>query len=134
MSQENVEVVRREYDALAARDWTAIAKLWHPDIELEQDPSEPGAGIYRGHQEITQFFDTWAELYSTYRVEAEEIVDAEDQVVVAERFAGKGPKGRQLGRMDRGEALSRHQLQGRKDLASEGVSDSGGGPRSRWAI
>jgi ketosteroid isomerase-like protein len=44
MSQENVEVVRREYDALAARDWTTIAKLWHRDIELEADPSAPGAG------------------------------------------------------------------------------------------
>ena len=69
MSQANIEIVRREYDALAARDWTAIAKLWHPEIELETDPSAPGAGTYRGHDEITKFFDTWAEPYSAYRVE-----------------------------------------------------------------
>jgi ketosteroid isomerase-like protein len=86
-------VVRREYVALAARDWAAIAKLWHPDIELEADPSAPGAGTYRGHEEITQFFDTWAEPYLTYRVEAEEIIDAGNQVVVIERYAGKGLKG-----------------------------------------
>ena len=93
MSEENVEVVRREYDALAARDWTAVAKLWHPDIELEADPTAPDAGTYRGHEEITQFFDTWAEPYLTYRVEADEIIDAGNQVVAIERFAGKGLKG-----------------------------------------
>ena len=93
MSQENVELVRREYDALAARDWTAIAALWHPEIELETDSSAPGAGIYRGRDAITEFFDTWAEPYSAYRVELLEIIDAGNQVVATERFAGRGLKG-----------------------------------------
>jgi ketosteroid isomerase-like protein len=93
MSEENVAVVRREYEAMAARDWTAIAAIWHPDIELEASPYAPGAGTYRGRDEITQFYDTWAEPYSTYRVEAEEIIDAGNQVVAVERFAGKGLKG-----------------------------------------
>ena len=90
MSEENVELVRREYGALAARDWTAIAEIWHPEIELEAD--EPGRGIYRGAEEITQFYDSWAEPYSEYRVKAEEIRDAGDQIVVVERFAGRGLK------------------------------------------
>src|SRR3954454_2747064 len=93
MSQENVEIVRREYEALAARDWVAIAEIWHPDIELEADESAPGAGLYRGLDEITRFFDTWSELYSEYQVEAEEIRDAGDRLVVMERFAGRGLKG-----------------------------------------
>jgi ketosteroid isomerase-like protein len=29
MSQENVEIVRREYAAFAARDWEALADLCH---------------------------------------------------------------------------------------------------------
>jgi uncharacterized protein len=90
MSQENVELVRREYIALAARDWTAIVAVWHPDIELEADPTAPGAGTYRGIDEITQFFDTWAEPYSEYKIEAEEIIDAGDRIVATARFAGKG--------------------------------------------
>src|SRR5262249_1757597 len=89
----NVEVVRREYEAMAARDWTAIAAIWHSEIELEASPYAPGAGTYRGHDEITQFYDTWAEPYSAYRVEAEEIIDAGNQVVAVERFAGKGLEG-----------------------------------------
>jgi ketosteroid isomerase-like protein len=93
MSQENVEIVRREYVALAARDWTAIAEVWHPDIELEADRTAPGAGTYRGLEEITRFFDTWAEPYSQYRIEAAEIIDAGDRIVAIERFAGKGLRG-----------------------------------------
>ncbi len=90
MSQENVELVRREYGALAARDWIAIAEIWHPEIELEASRAAPGAGVYRGTEQITRFFDSWAEPYSEYRVEVEEIREAGDKVVVVERFAGRG--------------------------------------------
>ena len=53
MSQENVEIVRREYVALAARDWGAIAEVWHPDIELEAK-TDPEGGTFRGLDEITR--------------------------------------------------------------------------------
>src|SRR3954451_12341318 len=33
MSQENVEIVRRESVAFAARDWATLADIWHPGIE-----------------------------------------------------------------------------------------------------
>jgi hypothetical protein len=49
MSQENVEIVRREYAAFAARDWAALADLCHPDIEYETLKSAPGVhGCYAG--------------------------------------------------------------------------------------
>jgi ketosteroid isomerase-like protein len=93
MSQENVEIVRREYAALTARDWATLADIWHPDIELETPESEPEAGTYRGLDEITRYFDGFSESYSEYRVEADEVIDAEDRVVVVERFAGRGLRG-----------------------------------------
>jgi ketosteroid isomerase-like protein len=89
-----VEIVRREYAAFAARDWAALADLCHPDIEYETLKTAPGVhGHYRGLHEITQFFDSWAELYAEFRVEAVEIVDAGDQVVTVERHAARGLKG-----------------------------------------
>src|SRR5436190_6667223 len=97
MSQENVEVVRREYDALAARDWVAIAEVWHPDIELEALETEPEAGTYRGLDEITRYFDAWSEPYSEYLVRADEILDAGDGVVVVERIAARGLQGSDSG-------------------------------------
>ena len=93
MSQENVEIVRREYVALDARDWIAIAEVWHPGIELESTESEPEAGTYRGVDEIARYFDTWSKPYLEYRVEAEEIIDAGDRVVAVERVAARGLHG-----------------------------------------
>jgi ketosteroid isomerase-like protein len=91
VSQENVEIVRREYAAFAARDWETLADLCHPDLEYETLGVAPGR--LRGFREITEFFDAWAELYGEFRVEAEEIVEAGDQVVAVERHAARGVKG-----------------------------------------
>jgi ketosteroid isomerase-like protein len=89
MSQENVEIVRREYIAFAARDWTALAEIWHPDIEYEAlDPA-----TYRGHDELRHGFMGWSDLFEEFRVEADEVVDAGDQVVVVERYGGRKMKG-----------------------------------------
>ena len=95
MSQENVEIVRREYAAMAARDWDALAELWHPEIEYEV---LMGAGTFRGIEQITQFFDSYSSPYSEFEVEAEEILSAGNQAVVAvERLVGRGLKGSDTG-------------------------------------
>ena len=94
MSQQNVEMVRREYVAFAARDLEALAELWHPEIEYEV---LMGAGTFRGVEQITQFFDSYSELYSEFRVEAEDIMDAGNHVIAVERLAGRGLKGSDAG-------------------------------------
>src|SRR4051794_28833463 len=91
MSRENVELVRREYAAFAARDWAALADLCHPQVEYETLRSAPGlSGSYRGLDEITKFFDAWAAPYSEFRVEPDEIIDAGEHVVTLERHAVRG--------------------------------------------
>jgi ketosteroid isomerase-like protein len=35
MSQENVEIVRRVYDAVARRDAETVLSLYDPDVELD---------------------------------------------------------------------------------------------------
>ena len=93
MSQEHVEIVRRQYAAFAARDWPALADLCHPDIEYETLKAPGVSARYRGLKEITDFFDSWSGLYAEFRVEAAEIVDAGDQVVTVERHSARGLKG-----------------------------------------
>jgi ketosteroid isomerase-like protein len=94
MSQENVEIVRRDIAARSSRDWAVLTEIWHPDIELEL---VAGSGTFRGREEIRPFFETLSSLYSEYRVVADEIVDAGDQVVTVERVAGRGLKGSDAG-------------------------------------
>src|SRR4051812_43112000 len=90
MSQENVEIVRREYLAFAARDWATLGEIWHPEIEYEV---QLGVGTFHGLRQITQFFDDYSEVYADFRVEAEEIVDLGDRVLVVERHASRGLMG-----------------------------------------
>ena len=33
MSKENVELVQREYAAVAVREWATLTEIWHPEIK-----------------------------------------------------------------------------------------------------
>jgi ketosteroid isomerase-like protein len=90
MAHENVELVERDIAARAARNWDDLPEIWHREIELQL---VRGAGTYRGAEEITRFFDGLSDSYSEYRVQADEIIDASNQVVTVERIAGRGLKG-----------------------------------------
>jgi ketosteroid isomerase-like protein len=79
------------YAAFATRDWEAPADLCHSDLQYETLGVAPGR--LHGFREITEFFDAWAGLYGEFRVEAEEIVEAGDQVVAVERHSVRGLKG-----------------------------------------
>jgi ketosteroid isomerase-like protein len=70
--------------------------IWHPGIELEVIAKlelVAGAGTFRGLDEIRPFFESLSDLYSEYRVQADEIIDAGDRVVTVERISGRGLKG-----------------------------------------
>ena len=89
MSQEHLDLVRREYEAFAARDFAALREIWHPEIEYEAlDPA-----TYRGYEDLRQGFMGWSELYEEWWVTAGEPLDMGDQVVVEETFGGRGVKG-----------------------------------------
>jgi ketosteroid isomerase-like protein len=89
MSQENVEIVRREYVALDDRDWATLEDIWHPDIEYEAlDPA-----TYHGFEQMRMSFMGWSDLFAEWWVMADKIVEAGDQVAVVERYGGRGMKG-----------------------------------------
>ncbi len=48
MSQENVEIARRAYDAFSRGDWPAFVGLMAPDVEFESLILEAEGGTYRG--------------------------------------------------------------------------------------
>jgi ketosteroid isomerase-like protein len=82
MSQENVQIVRRVYDAAGQRDADAIFALYDPEVEL--DVSRLGLAdlnVYHGHDGLRSLFrelsETWGEIEYSY----EELIDAGEQVV-----------------------------------------------------
>jgi len=91
MSQENVEIVRRGFEAYNARDFPQLANLMTPDFVWDMSRVDaPTSARYAGLPELRGFVETWSESFASEDVVAEEVYDAGDQVVVIVRQAGRG--------------------------------------------
>jgi ketosteroid isomerase-like protein len=90
MSRENVEIVRRLYQAFNQADYDSMLAPVHPDVEFDASDRLPDEGILRGRDAYRRFlertFDTWAQ----FAVEVDELVDAGDAVVALVRIVGVG--------------------------------------------
>jgi ketosteroid isomerase-like protein len=91
MSQENVELLGRISDAWNRGDSETLAKLLdaHLDPQFELDTLDPGQ-VYRGP---TGPLDLMAEIGETrdrYALEAEDIIDLGQHVLVVARMSGRG--------------------------------------------
>jgi ketosteroid isomerase-like protein len=95
MSRENVEIVRRLYDAVAGRDTATVLALYDPDVEWDftRHPFGPllGGVVYRGHEGLRRFFGEMHEVWKGVEWELEQVFDAGEHVVtvVNQRVRGR---------------------------------------------
>jgi uncharacterized protein len=90
MSQENVELVRRRFDASNRGDSAAIIELTDPEAEWWDRPDDPLAGgPHRGRDACMQHL---AEILQDVELQAQpqEFIDRGDSVVVGVRLVGRG--------------------------------------------
>jgi ketosteroid isomerase-like protein len=93
MSQENVDVVRRAWEAAANEppDWSVAAALYHPQHVLESQWGGVNNTAYRGAQGYQEFLADLRETWQDWQQELDEVIDAGgDSVVVAARLVAKG--------------------------------------------
>jgi ketosteroid isomerase-like protein len=81
MSEENVELVRRIYEAGNQRDYDGVVSYFHPEIEFHAFPRSSEVGVYQGKQALREYIEDVWEHYERLRIEVEELLDAGDQVV-----------------------------------------------------
>jgi ketosteroid isomerase-like protein len=83
MSQENVETVRRIYDAYGRRDNTTPFEVYALDVEW--DISELGhfgiASVYHGHDGVRACFRDLFSAFREFEIRPEELRDGGDQVL-----------------------------------------------------
>ena len=89
MSQANVEIVRAGYEEFS-RTGTLSLDLFDPGVKAYDPPDAPDPRVYRGHDGILEQLQNMADYFDELRWEAEEIIDADDKVVVATRMVGTG--------------------------------------------
>jgi uncharacterized protein len=83
MSQQNVEIVRKSFDAIGRGDLDALLDLYDPEIEFEPlTGTRVETGGYRGHQGVRQYFEEANEVWDEVRPVAGEITTTADEVVV----------------------------------------------------
>jgi ketosteroid isomerase-like protein len=87
MSQENVEVVRRLYEAFLRGDQSAIVAGLHPEIEWR---SIEDTETRHGHDGVATSVAGWLETWEEHDLKPEEYLDAGDQVFVTTRLRGRG--------------------------------------------
>jgi ketosteroid isomerase-like protein len=80
MSQENVEIVRRGYEAYARGDLEAILADLHPDIVTFRE--EPDGATFNGPEGFLRGIAEWVEDFDEFAATAEELIDANDRQVI----------------------------------------------------
>jgi ketosteroid isomerase-like protein len=92
MSQENVEIVRRQFGAFERGGLDAVARFWHPDIEWRAVAgAADDVGVMRGEQRLRRYYQDWIDTMDALQAEVEEILfEDDDQVVAIVRNSGRG--------------------------------------------
>ena len=81
-AEQNVELVRRSWDASLAADWPAVLATLHPDAEI-RDFDVPDSDIGRGHDGFFVWLGRWNEGWESWHVEDLELQAVGDDRVIA---------------------------------------------------
>jgi len=90
MSQENVETVRRSFEAFNARDVDALVDLSTPDSEWLPFRAQLEGMVYRGHEGIRRFVGDMDDDWEGFRIDPVDFHDRDERVAVVGRVTALG--------------------------------------------
>jgi len=89
MSEENLEIVRRNYESVTAT-LRMSPELFHVDFEVDATSVGAGVGVTRGLEAAQAFLQEYWETFENFHVDLEEVIHADgEQVVTAVRDGGR---------------------------------------------
>src|SRR3954447_3144880 len=91
MSQENVELQHRAFEAINGRDIDAMLAFSDPDIEISPLILKlEGGDSYRGHEGVRRWWEDLLGVFPDYRIEADEVRDLGNVTVTCARAQAHG--------------------------------------------
>ena len=90
MSEENVELHRRAFDAFNRRDLAVWLELADPEVELIPLNLELEGGSYHGHDGVRSFWRDYLTVFPDFTVELDELRDAGPVTIAVARLRGHG--------------------------------------------
>ena len=89
MSQENVEVVQRMYEAFGRGDIDAVRSAFDPEVVIDATHRVDGR-IGHGREELIAIVSEWLGAWEEWHEEIEEMRDLGDRVLVVSTQRGHG--------------------------------------------
>jgi ketosteroid isomerase-like protein len=86
MSQENVEIVRRVFEALNREDLDALVEAYDPEVEIETLM----LGTYHGPEGARQAIEEGRRTLRGWRLDPSELIEARDSVIAIAHIRGAG--------------------------------------------
>ena len=94
MSQPNVEILRRGYEASNRRDIDAVLESLAPEIEIHLGGVFPDLEpVYRGHSGVRRWVEQTWEPWEELSIEPDRIIDLGPRLLVLAHFHAKGRDG-----------------------------------------
>jgi ketosteroid isomerase-like protein len=92
VESRNVEIVRRQFEALERGGVDAALEFWHPTIEWRAvEGAVDDVGVITGRDAMRRYYQDWVEMVDDLRGGIEEVVYDSGDVLVAVLFnSGRG--------------------------------------------
>jgi ketosteroid isomerase-like protein len=91
MSREYAEGVLEGYELFNRGELETALEGFHSEIVWEVPDIFPEAEqVYHGHEGVRRFWTSWQEVFPSFRIEVEEAIDVDEQVIVMARVLGRG--------------------------------------------
>ena len=130
MSQENIEVVQRSFEALSRRDCRSVVALADPDVEFFRGSHRPMTGRPPGTMGRANMA-SFAEAFESVPTDPSDASTWEIDEVVCNRFRAPG---RHSGVEEDGAVLCKRSDSATARCCGPGLSVRGRSPRSRGAV
>ena len=94
MSLENVEIMRRAWQAFIIGGVDATLDFWTEDCVFEEFPEMPESAVYVGRDRLPEAVEHFTEVWSDIVFEPLEFIDAGEQLVITVvAYRGRGGAG-----------------------------------------
>jgi uncharacterized protein len=87
---EDIQAVRRSYEALNRGDIDATVAVLAPDAVWQESTALPGAGTFRGREAVRRFLEDFLESWEQLHQEVEEVVVGGDRAALMIHLTASG--------------------------------------------
>jgi ketosteroid isomerase-like protein len=92
MSEENIDILRRWFEATNRRDFAAVLDAYAEDVVLVVDESvlPTNGGTFCGREDVGDWFADWFRSFAEYQFDIEEALSVDERVFMVVHHHGRG--------------------------------------------